>query len=123
MHDKNDSNLILLTYKEKALLMYKYESSIDETEHEWTFPKTIKKSSESIKEGLMKVVFKEAGIKIGNIRYIGRNFYHAQLSDNDVNSIKRKELQLINFFTLNEVKKLNLSPLTKNFVNQHGNLI
>ena len=123
MDDKDLAALILLTYKGKALLMYKYDNSIDDENHEWTFIRVIKKSKEPIKSSLSKMVMKEAGIKVDEIEFVNDNFYHARLSDNEVNNIKRDELQLLNFFTLNEVRKLTLSPSTKNFVAQHGELI
>ena len=91
MENEKDWGLILLTYKNKALLVYEYESSIDEEKHEWTFFKAMKKGKGSLKEALIKVVYKEAGVKLGNIKYLSDNFYHAELSDKDVNSIKREE--------------------------------
>ena len=123
MDDKDLAALILLTYKGKALLMYKYENSIDDEDHEWTFIRVVKKGKEPIKNTLAKMVWKEAGIKVDEIEFVNDNFYHARLSDNEVNNIKRDELQLLNFFTLNEVRNLTLSPSTKNFVTEYGNLI
>jgi hypothetical protein len=118
----NDS-LILLTYKNKALLMYTYKNSIDSEEHEWTLLKASKKGKENLKDALRKKVENEAGIKLGTINYLSDNYYHAKLTDNNVNNIKRHEFQLLNFFTLSEIKKLTLSPPSKKFIEQYGNLI
>ena len=120
---KNNPELILLTYKGKALLMYQYENSIDEENHEWTFVNAVKKNNESTKNALSRSIMNETGIKIDKIEYLGKNYYHARLTDNEVNNIKRDELQLLNFFTLSEVQELRLHPSTRNFVNQFGNLI
>lgn len=123
MDDKYSSGLILLTYKNKALLMYKYESSIDEKEHEWSLIKGFRKTNESLKQALIRIVLKETGIRIEKIKYLDTNLYHAELTDHDVNNIKRDEFQLLNFFTLKEVKELILTPSTKQFVTQYGSLI
>ena len=123
MDDKYSSGHILLTYKNKALLMYKYKNSIDEEEHEWSLIKGIRKNNESLKQTLIGIVLKEAGIKIEKIKYLNNNLYHAQLTDHNVNNIKRDEFQLLNFFTLSEVRELTLTPSTKQFVTQYASLI
>jgi len=123
MDDKKTTGYILLTYKNKVLLMYKSNSSIDEEKHEWTLLETVKKGNESIKKALARLVFQEAGIKLVNIDFIEDNFYHSRLTDNHVNNIKRDELQLLNFFSKNELNNLNLSNITKDFLAKHNNLI
>lgn len=123
MDDKKISGYILLTYKNKVLLMYKSKSSIDEEKHEWTFLDATKKKDESIKNALARVVFQEASIKLTSIDFIEDNFYHSRLTDHHVNNIKRDEFQLLNFFSKNELKDLNLSSITKNFLAKHSDLI
>lgn len=122
MDDKNTS-LILLTYKGKALLMYESESAIDTVSHEWSFIKCSKKKGESSRDALSRKVENEAGIKIQDIDYLSENFYHARLSDDNVNNIKRREKQLLDFFTFNDLQKLKLTIQTKKFIQEYGDLI
>jgi hypothetical protein len=122
MDDKNVS-LILLTYKGKALLMYESDSAIDTVSHDWSFIRCYRKKGESPKEAISKKVENEAGIKIQDIDYLSENFYHARLSDDNVNNIKRREKQLLDFFTFNDLQKLKLTMQTKKFIQEYGDLI
>jgi hypothetical protein len=123
MYDNASLNLILLTYKGKALLMHKQKSPIDEEKHPWCFIGGVKEKGEAVEKVLSKRIEKEAGIKVENIELVSESCYHAQLSDDNVNKIVRKENQLLDFFTLKELKKLFLSHLTEQFVVKHGSLI
>ena len=60
---------------------------------------------------------------IGGVEFVSRNCYHARLTDDNVNNIKRDEKQLLNFFTLAEIQKLPLTAPTKDFVAKFGSLI
>ncbi len=115
--------LILLTYKGKALLLYRSENPLDQGQREWSFIEGIKGVEESFEQALFRKVEGEASIKIKGIEFISRHFYHARLTDDNVNSIVRGEGQLLNFFTLAELQKLSLSPSSREFVSNYGNLI
>lgn len=123
MDDKSSIGLILLTYKGKALLMYKTNSAIDAEKHQWCFINGKKNDKESFEETLLKKVETEASIRVDGLELVSENFYHARLTDDNVNQIKRGERQLLDFFTLSEIKKLHLEPSTKSFISQFGNLI
>ncbi len=121
--DGSSSGLILLTYKDKVLLMHKQNSVIDEEKHPWGFISGIKEKSQSFEEMLTKRVHKEMGIKIDNIEFISEFCYHAKLTDDNVNNITRSENQLLDFFSPKDVKKLFLSTETARFILKHGILI
>ena len=121
--DKISSGLILLTYKGKVLLMHKQNSVIDEEKHPWSFIGGLKDKTETFEKTLTKRVQRETGIKIENVEYVSEFCYHAKLSDNNVNNIKRSENQLLDFFTLKETKKLFLSSDTAKFITNHSSLI
>ena len=121
--DDTTPGLILLTYKGKALLMHKQKSVIDEEKHPWSFIGGIKENRESFENAMSRRVEKEMGIKIENVEYISELCYHARLTDDNVNKIKRAENQLLDFFTLKEVKKLFLSSTTAQFISKHSALI
>lgn len=123
MDDTLQKSLILLTYKGKALLMHKQNSVIDTEKHPWTFIGGIREKRESFEDALARRVQKEMGIKIEDVEFVSDSYYHARLTDDNVNSIKRAENQLLDFFTLKEIKKLFLSIPTKQFIIKYGSLI
>jgi NADH pyrophosphatase NudC (nudix superfamily) len=121
--DRISPGLILLTYKGKVLLMHKQKSVIDQEKHPWSIISSIKDKSESFEKTLAKRVHKEMGIKIDNVEPVTQFYYHAKLTDNNVNNIKRSENQLLDFFSLKETKKLLLSSETAKFISNHASLI
>lgn len=123
MDDKSSTGLILLTYKGKALLMYKTDSPIDVEKHEWCFINGKRNEKESFEQALSRKVEKEANIKVNEVELVSENFYHARLTDDNVNQIKRGERQLLDFFTLRDMQKLHLEASTKSFISKFGNLI
>ena len=123
MDDKISSSLILLTYKGKALLMHKRNGPMDEEKHAWCFIGGIKESMESFENAMSRRVENETGIKIENVEFVSESCYHARLTDDNVNKIERGENQLLDFFTLKELRKLFLSNSTAQFILKHGALI
>lgn len=123
MDPKISPGLILLTYKGKALLMYKSNGPIDEEKHPWCFIGGIKTEKESFEKAMTRRVQRETGIKIEKVEFVSEFCYHARLTDDNVNKIERAENQLLDFFTLAESKKLFLSRTTTQFISKHGNLI
>jgi len=123
MDDKISPASILLTYKGKALLMYKKSSPMDEEKHAWCFISGIKENRESFENAMARKVEKETGIKIEKVEFVSESCYHARLTDDNVNKIERAEGQLLDFFTLKELGKLFLSSTTAQFISKHGALI
>jgi hypothetical protein len=115
--------LIILTYKDKILLMQKRNSEIDIVKHPWSFIWTVHKRNEPLKENIQKSIQKEMGIKIENIEKISDEFFLAKLTDKDVNNIQRSEHQLLDFFTLEEAKKLILTEETSKLIYAYPKLI
>ncbi len=103
--------------------MHKQDSVIDEQKHPWSFIGAVKEKSESFEKAMTRRVQKEMGIQIENIEFVSEHCYHARLTDDNVNHITRSENQLLDFFTLKEVKKLFLSRTTEQFITKHGVLI
>ena len=123
MNNTNSSGLILLTYKGKVLLMHKQKSVVDEEKHPWCFIEAVKDEKESFENALSRTVEEEAGIRIDNVEYVSESCYHAKLTDDNVNNIKRGENQLLDFFNPRELKKLFLSKPTQEFISRHRSLI
>lgn len=123
MADKILPSLILLTYKGKALLMNKRNSAVDEEKHPWCFIGGVRDKNESFEKALARRVEKEAGIKIENIEHLSEFYYHASLTDDNVNKMKRADNQLLDFFNPAEVKKLLLSRASEALFLKHSALI
>lgn len=123
MDYKFSQNLILLTYKGKALLMHKQKGVLDPEEHPWSFIDAINEKGETLEKAMKRRVQKEMGIKIENIEFLSNCYFHANLTDDNVNNIKRSEHQLLDFYSLKEIKKLFLSDSTSQFIFKYGSLI
>lgn len=93
---------------------------IDEEKHPWCLIGGTKEKKESFEKALSRKVQKEAGIKIENVEFLSEFCYHAELTDDNVNNIQRKEHQLLDFFSPKEVAKLFLSGETARFIQTHG---
>jgi isopentenyldiphosphate isomerase len=117
------SGLILLTYKGKVLLMHKQKSVIDEEKHPWCLIGGIREKRESFEKALARRVHKEAGINIENVEFLSESCYRAELTDDNVNKIQRKDNQLLDFFAPKEVNKLFLSSSTQEFISKHEAVI
>ena len=123
MNDTDSSGSILLTYKGKVLLMHKQKSVIDDEKHPWSLIKGTREKKESFEDALIRTVEEEAGIKIEKVEFVSEFCYHAQLTDDNVNKIQRKEFQLLDFFTPKELDKLFLSKSTRDFIYKNGALV
>jgi hypothetical protein len=102
--------------------MRKNTSAVDTEVREWCCIGIDKKDNEKLEKTLTKIVEKETNIKIDRIEFVSDNYYHARLTDENVNNIQRDELQLLNFFTASEINNLALSSSTKQFLDQHQSL-
>lgn len=131
MVKKNEVSLILLTYKGKVLLLFHRKSPIDESIKAWRFIGTGKDQQKSFEESIRDEVERETGLKLNTVKLLSNiehkdriyYLYHGQLTDRDVNEIARKEGQLLEFFTLKEIEKLQLATTTKLFVSKHQDLL
>lgn len=103
--------------------MHRNLSPIDQGQHGWSFIGVNTDKNESSKDAITKQVEGEMSVKIKTIQILSKYCFHAELSDDDVNNIKREEGQLLNFFTLRELQKLQLTPSTRQFVASFGSLI
>lgn len=96
---------------------------MDEVIHPWCFIGAVKDEKESFEKAITRQVERDAGIKIGKVEFVSQSCYHARLTDDDVNKIERAENQLLDFFSLEESKKLFLTAAASKFISRHGDLI
>ncbi len=123
MDNKSPLGLILLTYKGKVLLMNENNGPMDTQKHAWTFIEGKCEGNGSLEKTLIKQVERKMGIKIDNAQHLSESYYHATLTDDNVNSIERSDNQLLDFFNPRELDSLLLSPSTSQFIQKHGELI
>ena len=131
MNHKLNESLILLTYKEKILLMirnYVFNSGLQKT---WRMIGGEKGSKESFEKTIVRKVKEEMNIKISDVKLLlvaptdSKNtyFYHGKLTDSNVNLIERAEGQELQFFDLKELDKLQLTTSANLFFTQHRNKV
>ena len=131
MGNNLDLGLILLTYKGKVLLMHRNTQPNILEIKDWCFIGGVKEKHKSSKETIFRDVERETSIKLEEVELLSdrlysdekKHFYHAELTDENVNDIKREEGQTLDFFTLRELERLNLSASTKSFVLKHRDLL
>lgn len=123
--------LILLTYKGKVLLVLHETIPTIMEKNIWRFIGKVKEKDKSFEETISSEVEKETGIKLTGVEFLSsalyndqkKYFYHAALTDDNVNNIKRGERQLLQFFSLRELEKLPLTISTRQLVIKHKDLI
>lgn len=126
IHESSES-LILLTYKEKILLMirnYVFNSGLKKI---WCMIGGKKENNESFEKAITRKIKEEMNIEVNDIKLLlisplddkNIHFYHGKLTDNDVNRIERADGQELQFFNLRELDKLQLAASANLFFTQH----
>ena len=126
-----DSSLILLTYKGKVLLMHRNVLPNMLKINDWCFIGGVKEKNKSFEETISRDVERETSIRLERVELLSeplnndrrKHFYHAKLTDKNVNEIKREDGQTLDFFTLRELDRLRLSESTRLFIVKHRNLL
>lgn len=131
MNANNDASVILLTYKGKVLLLLEESTPVRSSLDTWSFIAGTKNKKESFEEAILRKISDEMQIQLESVTFLSnwtydgqkKYFYHALLSDKDVNNIQRSEARTIDFFTLKELDKVKLEPLTKLFIEKHRDIL
>ena len=130
MHKLNES-LVLLTYKEKILLMirnYVFNSGAQKT---WCMIGGEKGSNESFEKTIVRKIKEEMNIEISEVKLLSvapsdnKNtyFYHGKLTDSNVNFIERAEGLELQFFDIKELDKLQLATSADLFFTQNRGIV
>jgi len=131
MIDKPNESMILLTYKEKILLMIRNYVFNSGKQKIWNMIGGEKENNESCEKTIIRKIKEEMNIKINDVKFLlitpsyNRKiyFYHGKLTDNNVNSIERAEGQELQFFDLKELGKMQLAPPASLFFAQNKNVV
>ncbi|MBI2442383.1 MAG: NUDIX hydrolase [Candidatus Levybacteria bacterium] len=127
-----DASLILLTYKGKVLLTIRNNTSpIRSKQDIWSFIAGIRKQKESFDQAIQRKVSETTGILLPQVTLLShwvynkkkKYFFHAELTDEQVNNLERKEGEVIDFFSHDELAKLSLDRLTTLFIAKHKDLL
>lgn len=97
----------------------------------WCFIGGSKQKNKSVEDSISKLVEKETSVKLSSVEFLSTDlideqmsyFYHANLTDDNVNNIKRENDKIFNFFSFREIKKLTLTPATKLFISKHLDIL
>jgi ADP-ribose pyrophosphatase YjhB (NUDIX family) len=128
---KVNESLILLTYKEKILLMIRNYVFNSGAQKIWRMIGGEKGNNESFEKTIARRIKEEMNIEINDIKFLlttpseNKNtyFYHGKLTDNNVNFIERAEGQELQFFDLKELNKIQLTSSANLFFSQNKNIV
>lgn len=131
MIHKSSESLILLTYKEKILLMIRDYDLTSRLKKIWCMIGGKKENNESFEKAIIRKIKEEMNIEVSNVKLLlislsyGKDihFYHGKLTDNNVNRIERAEGQELQFFNLKELDKLHLAASANHFFTQHRSAV
>ena len=131
MINKCSESLILLTYKEKILLMIRDYDLTARLKKTWSMIGGRKENNESFEKTIVRKIKEEMNIEVSNVKFIlvslsndkDIHFYHGKLTDNNVNRIERAEGQELQFFNLNELDKLELAASANLFFTQNRSTV
>ena len=127
MLHKSSESLILLTYKEKILLMirnYVFNSGLKKI---WCMIGGKKENNESFEKTIVRKIKEEMNIEVSDVKFLlispsydkDIHFYHGKLTDSNVNRIERAAGQELQFFDLKELDKLQLASSANLFFTRH----
>ncbi len=116
---------VLLTYKGKILLItpdVNLETGVSVKPWSLIGGQTINK--ETSKQVIQRKIKSATKLDFENIELLpsknkNRNFFYIELTDNQVNSIERRDNEKLEFFTLKELDKLNLNETTALLFNEY----
>jgi len=131
MINKSSESLILLTYKEKILLMIRGHDLTSRLKKIWCMIGGKKEGNESFEKAITRCIKEEMNIEVNDVKFLlvspsydkDIHFYHGKLTDNNVNRIERAEGKELQFFNLKELDKLQLVASANNFFIQHRSAV
>lgn len=131
MNQKFSESLVLLTYKEKILLMIRNHVFNSGMKKIWNMIGGEKASNESPEKTITRCIKEEMKIEISEVKFLlvtpsdnkNTHFYHGKLTDNNVNLIQRAEGQELQFFDLKELNKIQLTASADLFFTENKEIV
>jgi hypothetical protein len=108
---------VILTYKGKVLLVGADMINLNKLNNNiWRFICGEKTGRESFDQAICRLIKYATRLDVKNIQRLkthsednSKPLYHLELTDKEVNSIERREGQKLEFYSLNELRKLSLT--------------
>lgn len=121
----------ILTYKGKILLLGADIISLDRLQKNlWRFIDGEKTGRESEDKAIARRVKYITRLDLKNIHRLEKPsenkkncLYHAELTDQEVNSMERRDGHKLEFYTLRELEKLTLTDTTAIFLEEYKNAV
>jgi ADP-ribose pyrophosphatase YjhB (NUDIX family) len=122
--------IIILTYKNKILIMHTENNPLFLNEVVWRFIGRNKEKGKSMEDTILREVDRQIGIKLPKVEFLStikedtteKHYYHGRLTDAQVNNMNRDKGQTIQFYSMRELEKIPVSPSTRYFINQHSDI-
>lgn len=97
----------------------------------WHFICGVNDKSGTSEEAIYREVKKETSIDLSSVELLGsidednrkKYFYHASLTDENVNSMTQRDGKILGFFSVKELDNLLLSLSTKLLISLHGSVL
>ena len=126
-----DQSIILLTYKGKILLMHKDYILETIDANPWHFICGVNDKNGASQEAITREVKKETSIDLSSVELLGsvdeedrkKYFYHASLTDENVNNMAHRDGKILGFFSVKELDNLLLSLSTKLLISRHRSVL
>lgn len=126
-----DQSIILLTYKGKILLMHKDYILETSDANPWHFISGIKDKNATSEETIAREVKRETSIDLPSVEFLGsldgkdrkKYFYHAPLTDENVNNMVHRDGKILGFFSVKELDNLLLSLSTRLLISRHREIL
>lgn len=114
---------VVLTYKGKILLQSPDLPVNGPLQLSWCLIGGEKIGSESFEQAILRKIKHTTKLELKKINNLGRDFYHGELTDNDVNCMERREGQRLEFYTLHDLEKLTLTQTTEGLLTEYRNKV
>ena len=109
--------------------MFQGKLSHDPLSEIWNFIECRKEANRTHAESIISRIKSDIGITINHVELVSCEvaeaqkiyYYCGQLTDRNVNEIRRREYQLVNFFSMKEVDELILGTSAHSFWQKHKN--
>jgi 8-oxo-dGTP pyrophosphatase MutT (NUDIX family) len=126
-----DASVIILTYQGKILSMLRDDIPTIIDPNMWCFIGGRKEENETFEQAAIRETKEETNIDVKNLTLLAKvtyndrlkYYYHASLTEKDVQNIVRGEGQKLEFLTMKELEQLPITKSTQLFFDQYRDVL